>query len=135
MMRFRAMRIEWMHAFLTGLAYIVPTGTEFVSELIRGEPTVVPSFLFYFLPVVIGFIIQTWSGIVISLLSGLLMSSLFIRLVVWPVDVTVHSFYAPGSVWGHFYQSTLLMWVLALIVYVVSRVNMWYKQNKHHLDV
>ncbi|UTT42604.1 hypothetical protein [Exiguobacterium aurantiacum] len=129
MMRFRAMRIEWMHAFLTGLAYIVPTGTEYVSELIRGEPTVVPSFLFYFLPVVIGFIIQTWSGIVISLLSGLLMSTLFIRLVVWPVDVTVHSFYTPGSVWGHFYQSTLLMWVLALIVYVVSRVNNWHREN------
>lgn len=135
MMRFRAMRIEWMHAFLTGLAYIVPTGTEFVSELIRGEPTIVPSFLFYFLPIVIGFIIQTWSGIIISLLSGLLMSTLFIRLVVWPVDVTVHSFYTPGSVWGHFYQSTLLMWVLALLVFIVSWVNMWYKQKKHHPDL
>ena len=129
MMRFRAMRIEWTHAFLTGLAYIVPTGTEFVSELIRGESTVVPSIVFYFLPVVIGFIIQTWSGIFISLVSGLLMSTLFIRLVVWPVDVTVHSFYAPGSVWGHFYQSTLLMWVLALVVFSVSWVNMWYKNN------
>lgn len=129
------MRIEWIHALLTGLAYIVPTGTEYVSELIRGEPTVVPSFLFYFLPIVIGFIIQTWSGIFLSLVSGLLMSTLFIRLVIWPVDVTVHSFYTPGSVWGHFYEWTLLMWLLALIVYVVSRVNMWYKQNKHHPNV
>lgn len=129
MMRTRAMRIEFIQAFLTGLAYIVPTGTEFVSELIRGEPTIVPSILFYFLPVVIGFIIQTWPGILLSLFSGLLMSTLFIRLVVWPVDVTVHTFYAPGSVWAHFYEETLFMWILALLVFIVSRVNTWHREN------
>ncbi|KDN57673.1 hypothetical protein [Exiguobacterium sp. AB2] len=129
MMRSRALRIDWLHAFLTGLAFIVPTGTEFVSELIRGESTIVPTIVFYFLPVVIGFIIQTWSGIFISLLSGLLMSTLFIRLVVWPVDVTVHSFYAPGSVWFHFYQTTLFMWVLALLVFTVSRINTWHREK------
>lgn len=129
MMRTRAMRIEWIQAFLTGLAYIVPTGTEYVSELIRGEPTVVPSILFFFLPIVIGFVIRTWPGIFISLLSGLLMSSLFIRLIVWPVDVTVHSFYAPGSVWAHFYQETLFMWVLSLIVFLISRINTWHREN------
>ncbi|WP_252100535.1 hypothetical protein [Exiguobacterium sp. SH31] len=129
MMRSRAMRIDWMHAFLTGFVYIVPSGTEYISELIRGEATNVPTILFYFLPIVVGFIIQTWSGIIISLFSGLLMSTLFIRLVIWPIDVTVHSFYAPGSVWGHFYRETLFMWVLAFVVYVVSRVNMWYRNN------
>lgn len=129
MMRTRAMRIEFIQAFLTGLAYIVPTGTEYVSELIRGEPTIVPSILFYFLPVVIGFVIQTWSGIFISLMSGLLMSTLFIRLIIWPVDVTVHSFYAPGSVWAHFYEETLFMWILALLVFVVSRINTWHREN------
>lgn len=130
MMRSRAIRIDFMHAFLTGLVYIVPSGTEYISELIRGEATNVPIILFYFLPIVVGFIIQTWSGIVISLFSGLLMSTLFIRLVIWPIDFTVHSFYAPGSVWGHFYQETLFMWVLAFFVYVVSRINTWYKNSR-----
>lgn len=129
MMRSRAMRIDWMHAFLTGFVYIVPSGTEYISELIRGEATTVPIIMFYFLPIVVGFILQTWSGITISLLSGLLMSTLFIRLVIWPIDVTVHSFYAPGSVWGHFYQETLFMWVLAFLVFIVSWVNMWYRNN------
>ena len=128
-MRTRAMRIEWIQAFLTGLAYIVPTGTEYVSELIRGEPTVVPSILFYFLPLVIGFVIQTWPGILISLMSGMLMSTLFIRLIVWPIDVTVYSFYAPGSVWAHFYEETFLMWVLSFSVFIISWVNTWHREN------
>jgi len=129
MMRTRAMRIEWIQAFLTGLAYIGPTGTEFVAELIRGETSLVPSSMYFFLPIVIGFIVQTCSGMFISLASGLLMSTIFIRLSVWPVDFTVQSFYAPGSVWFHFYQSTLFMWGLAFLVFVVSRINTWHRET------
>lgn len=133
MMRSRAMRIDWIHALLTGFVYLVPSGTEYVSELIRGEATNVPTVLFFFLPIVVGFLIQTWSGIILSLISGLMIATLFIRFIIWPVDVMVHSFYAPGSVWGHFYQSTVLMWSLALLVYIVSRINTWHRENYRQL--
>ena len=72
-MRSKSYLINLIQGLLSGVLYFVPMYADYVSVFIRpdGFNAVYP--LFILISCMIGLVIQTWSGLFISLLSGLIL--------------------------------------------------------------
>lgn len=122
MNRAKAVRILIVNALLSGTLYIIPGATEYISFVVRNENSIVPLLLVCALPIGIAVLLPYVFALVISLMSGMLFTTLFVQFFVDTNNPLVYSFYAPGSAYGDFYMTLFLMWGIALGTHAVLRL-------------
>ncbi len=127
-MRTKSFFINLTLGLLSGVLYFVPLYADYVSVFIRPDAFNAALPLFLLISCMIGLVIQTWSGLFVSLLSGLCCTLLTIQLFVELNDPLILSYYGSVSPISAFLISCVGIWALAIVFYLLDG----YQYSKRH---
>ncbi len=119
-MRSKSYLINLIQGLLSGVLYFVPMYADYVSAFIRPDAFNAVYPLFILISCMIGLVIQTWSGLFISLLSGLICTLLTIQSFVELNDPMIIMYYGAVSPLSAFLISCVGIWALAVLFYLLD---------------
>ncbi|QNR22320.1 hypothetical protein HNY42_15650 [Exiguobacterium sp. Helios] len=119
-MRSKSYLINLIQGLLSGVLYFVPMYADYVSAFIRPDAFNAVYPLFILISCMIGLVIQTWSGLFISLLSGLICTLLTIQSFVELNDPMIIMYYGAVSPLAAFLISCVGIWALAVLFYLLD---------------
>ncbi|MCT4781541.1 MULTISPECIES: hypothetical protein [Exiguobacterium] len=119
-MRSKSYLINLIQGLLSGVLYFVPMYADYVSAFIRPDAFNAVYPLFILISCMIGLVIQTWSGLFISLLSGLCCTLLTTQLFVELNDPMIVMYYGAVSPLVAFLISCVGIWALAVLFYLLD---------------
>ncbi|WP_426354264.1 hypothetical protein [Exiguobacterium sp. R-39] len=119
-MRSKSYLINLIQGLLSGVLYFVPMYADYVSAFIRPDAFNAVYPLFILISCMIGLVIQTWSGLFISLLSGLICTLLTIQSFVELNDSMIIMYYGAVSPLVAFLISCVGIWALAVLFYLLD---------------
>ncbi|MCK2156020.1 MULTISPECIES: hypothetical protein [Exiguobacterium] len=119
-MRSKSYLINLIQGLLSGVLYFVPMYADYVSAFIRPDAFNAVYPLFILISCMIGLVIQTWSGLFISLLSGLICTLLTIQSFVELNDPMIIMYYGAVSPLVAFLISCVGIWALAVLFYLLD---------------
>ncbi|MCT4792027.1 MULTISPECIES: hypothetical protein [Exiguobacterium] len=119
-MRSKSYLINLIQGLLSGVLYFVPMYADYVSAFIRPDAFNAVYPLFILISCMIGLVIQTWSGLFVSLLSGLICTLLTIQSFVELNDPMIMMYYGAVSPLVAFLISCVGIWALAVLFYLLD---------------
>ena len=119
-MRSKSYLINLIQGLLSGVLYFVPMYADYVSAFIRPDAFNAVYPLFILISCMIGLVIQTWSGLFVSLLSGLICTLLTIQSFVELNDPMIIMYYGAVSPLVAFLISCVGIWALAVLFYLLD---------------
>ncbi|OIN66035.1 hypothetical protein BLD48_13100 [Exiguobacterium sp. KRL4] len=119
-MRSKSYLINLIQGLLSGVLYFVPMYADYVSAFIRPDAFNAVYPLFILISCMVGLVIQTWSGLFISLLSGLCCTLLTTQLFVELNDPMIIMYYGAVSPLVAFLISCVGIWALAVLFYLLD---------------
>ena len=119
-MRSKSYVINLIQGLLSGVLYFVPMYADYVSAFIRPDAFNAVYPLFILISCMIGLVIQTWSGLFVSLLSGLICTLLTIQSFVELNDPMIMMYYGAVSPLVAFLISCVGIWALAVLFYLLD---------------
>ncbi|WP_114571885.1 hypothetical protein [Exiguobacterium flavidum] len=119
-MRTRAFFINLIQGLLSGVLYFVPLYADYVTVFIRPNAFNPVYFLFILIACMIGLVIQTWSGLLTSLLSGLFCTLVAVQFFVATSEPIIIEYYSPFTPTIAFLLGSVGIFAASILIYLIE---------------